>query len=78
EEFEVEVGEPVKLSGLRRAEAASAAQAGRDVVSSGPSPGAGDEDDFARYRGLCGNCEERRSCTFPKPEGGVWHCEEYR
>ena len=83
EEFEIEVGEPVKLSG-------------RDVVSSGPSPGsdspgalarptdspaptgAGDEDDFARYKGLCSNCEERRSCTFPKPEGGIWHCEEYR
>ena len=83
EEFEIEVGEPVKLSG-------------RDVVSSGPSPGAGspgasarptdspaptsagDEDEFARYKGLCGNCEDRRSCTFPKPEGGVWHCEEYR
>ncbi len=76
EEFETEVGEPVKLSGLRHAEADSAAQAGRDVVSSGASPG--DEDDFARYKGLCGNCEDRRGCTFPKPEGGVWHCEEYR
>jgi hypothetical protein len=83
EEFEIEVGERVKLPG-------------GEVVSSGPSPGAdspgelarptdtpastgaGDEDDFARHKGLCGNCEERRSCTFPKPEGGVWHCEEYR
>ena len=60
-------GEPVELSG-------------KDAVSPGPSPGADsdDEDDFARYRGLCSNCEERRSCAFPKPEGGVWHCEEYR
>ena len=28
--------------------------------------------------GLCRSCEGARSCTFPKPEGGVWHCEEYR
>ena len=29
-------------------------------------------------RGLCSNCEERVTCTYPKLEGGVWHCEEYR
>lgn len=29
-------------------------------------------------RGLCANCEDRKACTYPKPEGGVWHCEEYR
>ena len=28
--------------------------------------------------GLCCDCENRRSCMFPKPEGGVWHCEEYQ
>lgn len=28
--------------------------------------------------GLCANCANRDSCTFSKPEGGVWHCEEYR
>ena len=27
--------------------------------------------------GLCKLCENREHCTFPKPEGGVWHCEEY-
>jgi hypothetical protein len=27
--------------------------------------------------GLCRNCESRRTCAFPRPEGGVWHCEEY-
>ena len=26
--------------------------------------------------GLCVNCEDRDTCTFPKPPGGVWHCEE--
>ena len=27
--------------------------------------------------GLCSNCERRATCTFPKPAGGVWRCEEY-
>lgn len=28
--------------------------------------------------GLCSNCEARTSCVFHKPEGGIWHCEEYQ
>lgn len=28
--------------------------------------------------GLCPNCENRPSCTYARPESGVWHCEEYR
>lgn len=31
-----------------------------------------------RPKGLCVNCENRETCNFPKPEGGVWHCEEYK
>lgn len=27
--------------------------------------------------GLCASCQLRWTCTFPKPEGGVWHCDEY-
>lgn len=34
--------------------------------------------DAGDYKGLCMNCENRRTCTLRKPEGGVWHCEEYR
>lgn len=30
------------------------------------------------FLGLCRNCENRNTCKFPKPEGGVWHCEEYK
>jgi hypothetical protein len=30
------------------------------------------------YRGLCSLCEDRVTCTYPKLEGGVWHCKEYR
>ena len=29
------------------------------------------------YAGLCVNCENRETCTYPKPEGGVWRCEDY-
>ena len=28
--------------------------------------------------GLCSNCENRETCTFNKPESGIWHCEEYQ
>jgi hypothetical protein len=34
--------------------------------------------DISQYQGLCSNCENIKSCTYPKPEGGVWHCEEYK
>ncbi|MCK4679076.1 MAG: NAD(P)H-dependent oxidoreductase subunit E [Bacteroidales bacterium] len=27
--------------------------------------------------GICVNCENRHTCSFIKPEGGVWYCEEY-
>jgi hypothetical protein len=27
--------------------------------------------------GLCRNCARLDDCTYPKPEGGVWHCNEY-
>jgi hypothetical protein len=36
------------------------------------------EDSLHSYKGLCSNCEERATCVYPKPEGGVWHCDEYR
>lgn len=36
------------------------------------------EDPSQHYRGLCSDCEERATCVYPKPEGGVWRCEEFR
>ena len=36
------------------------------------------KNNFHSPRGLCGLCEIRQACTYPKPEGGVWHCEEYQ
>lgn len=35
------------------------------------------KEEPSRYKGLCATCENRETCTFPKPEGGVWHCEEF-
>ena len=35
-------------------------------------------DNPGGLQGLCANCALRETCTFPKPAGGVWHCEEYR
>ena len=32
----------------------------------------------AKMMGLCSNCDDRETCIYPKPEGGVWHCEEYK
>ena len=28
--------------------------------------------------GLCVNCDNVETCDSPKPEGGIWHCEEYQ
>ena len=30
-----------------------------------------------RVLGLCGDCRIAATCTLPRPDGGVWHCEEY-
>jgi hypothetical protein len=37
--------------------------------SAGPQPG--------EAPGLCRNCARLSDCTYPRPESGVWHCEEY-
>ena len=36
------------------------------------------DKDSTKFIGLCSDCEGRQTCTFPKNEGGVWRCEEYR
>lgn len=35
------------------------------------------EEEPTQLKGLCKLCEKRATCTYPKPEGGVWHCAEY-
>lgn len=32
---------------------------------------------MASIAGLCASCQLRDTCRLPKPEGGVWQCEEY-
>lgn len=41
------------------------------------SPPRGDDAVLVELRGLCRNCAAREYCSFPRPESGVWHCEEY-
>jgi len=36
-----------------------------------------DQEEPANDRGLCVNCAKREGCNLPRPDGGVWHCEEY-
>lgn len=36
-----------------------------------------EETEVSPLRGLCRNCDQRATCTYHKPAGGVWHCEEY-
>lgn len=35
------------------------------------------ESEPASRKGLCLNCSHQKACQLPKPETGVWHCEEY-
>ena len=35
------------------------------------------EPEPANLKGLCVNCDRRFTCTYAKPETGVWRCEEY-
>lgn len=37
----------------------------------------GTAKDTNGYAGLCTSCDNRETCIYPKPEGGVWRCEEY-
>jgi|GEM_PF-1098973 len=36
-----------------------------------------EEQDSGKYKGLCKNCKKQKTCKLPKPEGGVWRCEDY-
>lgn len=33
---------------------------------------------YAPLKGLCMNCDYADSCTIPKPESGIWYCNEYQ
>ncbi len=64
EEFEIEISPFVKMPGKER-----------------PLPTAQfdvEKEDSGKFTGLCTNCDSRQTCAFPRLEGGIWHCEEYR
>ena len=63
EEFEVNGAAPV-----RAAVAAARPAVGRATGGSASEP---------ELMGLCQNCRVRSGCRQPKPEGGIWFCEEY-
>jgi len=46
-------------------------------TSTQPHAMAGRVADENGYAGLCANCDNRATCIYPRPEGGVWRCEEY-
>lgn len=35
------------------------------------------KEESGKHKGLCKNCKKRDTCELPKPEGGVWRCEDY-
>lgn len=35
-----------------------------------------DTDEPMELKGLCKECALRFTCVYPKPLGGVWHCDE--
>jgi hypothetical protein len=64
EEFEIEIA-PVRKT--------SKGNASHSTVSPIAVP-----EESAELIGLCSDCESRHTCIFPKLEGGIWHCEEYK
>ena len=64
EEFEVDMGFSTKIAGKEKPLSITSVDA-EDV-------------DSKNFTGLCSNCDNRKNCSFPKPEGGIWHCEEYK
>lgn len=33
---------------------------------------------YSSLKGLCMNCDFASTCTLPKPETGIWFCNEYK
>lgn len=48
----------------------------RSVASAIFPLGGAPEKGAAELKGLCVQCARRDTCAYPKPAGGVWHCDE--
>jgi hypothetical protein len=66
------------LRGVRYCEEYEAVHPRSAVPAPGISPEGPVRLPASRVLGLCSNCDNYPTCSFPKPEAGVWHCEEYR
>jgi len=64
EEFEVDISPYAKIAGKEKLFSTALVDA--------------EDKDSCKFIGICNNCVDRRTCVFPKPEGGIWHCEEYQ
>lgn len=49
----------------------------RDVPTKAERAARDEQKGRDRVLGLCANCKHRDTCTFPRPAGGVWRCDEY-
>ena len=47
------------------------------IETTRPGKSASAETTSSSHMGLCMNCKNLEHCTFPKPDGGVWRCDEY-
>ena len=56
---------------------AASAPAHKRRVSARAQSESSDDEGSTKLVGLCSNCDNRATCTYPKPEAGVWRCEEY-
>jgi hypothetical protein len=36
-----------------------------------------EQEKSTEQKGLCRNCKKQKTCGLPRPEGGVWRCEDY-
>lgn len=61
-----------------RPEASGARDAGPEPTARAGEDSCAEQASSQVYRGLCVSCESRFDCEIPKPEGGIWRCEEYR
>jgi len=61
------------------------AEVKREADNPTGNPGHNPEDNLTdpsasenRRLGLCRSCAGWKTCAYGCPEGGVWHCDEYR
>lgn len=66
---------PLPEAAFEPARSGAAGQRRKSQAGPATSDAAGPAD---RIPGLCRTCAIRLECKYPRPESGVWHCEEYR